>query len=526
STKICEAVVKCYKATYKKMPKETLAVVDSLGYCYAPPPDVNLQVSIGGTKQVKGITDYIPKIYDYLVAIVSIVAIVMLMVGGLQYLTAGGNQQAVTKAKERILGAIVGLFLVLGAYTVLNTINPNLTKLSLPPIKMIRADPLTDEKGECPADSPQKTGQKTAGIQCNNICDCRMGESCIEIEKNVAVEILEYMVGGSVSLMSFGVPGAAGVATTGGKYILKGSYAILSKIAKKLTIYVLKNPIKTAAGVGAYMVLKEVGVMGSGGTEIKSVDNGACIEVAQKSVAAGDWCAQNSNCITGKCIDSYTKKERPDIPGKIADGYGLCSGGGVGSPCISDDECKKGKTGKPAVCIDNSNGKDVKRCTDFEIDSPCDPGLAEEVVKEGGCWRDFDKPAKCIDVFLGTPGAASFLCKPAISGAIDSQTKCTTDSECGYTGKFGDWQCINNLCSKRDLGHNCYTDGSNPEPCQSGLTCGFSYVKEPNKLIKETGAFNSYAHNTDLLNAWQAAHGSTTICGKSENVIEPSQVTQ
>lgn len=106
-------------------------------FCYPKETPVNLQVPIGMLNQASSLTQYIPAVYNYLVAIVSIVAIVMIMVGGLRYLTAGGNPSAVTSAKETILGAVIGLFLTLGSYVILQTINPALVKLELPRIKMV-----------------------------------------------------------------------------------------------------------------------------------------------------------------------------------------------------------------------------------------------------------------------------------------------------------------------------------------------------------------------------------------------------
>lgn len=106
-------------------------------FCYPKEEAVNLQVPIGTLNKASSLTQYIPAVYNYLVAIVSIVAIVMIMAGGLRYLTAGGNPSAITSAKETILGAVIGLFLTFGSYTILQTINPALIKMELPRIKMV-----------------------------------------------------------------------------------------------------------------------------------------------------------------------------------------------------------------------------------------------------------------------------------------------------------------------------------------------------------------------------------------------------
>ncbi|MBU1180288.1 pilin [Patescibacteria group bacterium] len=348
STKICEAVVKCYKATYKKMPKETLAVVDSLGYCYAPPPDVNLQVSIGATNQVKGITDYIPKIYDYLVAIVSIVAIVMIMVGGLQYLTAGGNQQAVTKAKERILGAIVGLFLVLGAYTVLNTINPNLTKLSLPPIKMIRADALEGAQLSVGAECWTKRDKVACeasceGCKCQPLCETNL-EKVIKWTEiitigGIALGGVAPVVGGGGVLTSLKTAGAAG---------LKYSWAGI-KLAWKW-----KGTITTAAAAAAIW----------GAVTPDKGEMGVCFGTPNHSIYDWGACEEDISCQMGsKCINiSGVLQSGTTASGEQCALLKLCSSGKESTPCAPTNpycqpglQCLDTFLAKMGVCGDPKN---------------------------------------------------------------------------------------------------------------------------------------------------------------------------
>lgn len=80
------------------------------------------------------IGEYIAGIYKYAVGIVGILATVVLMWGGLIWLTAGGNAAHVTEAKTWIGASITGLVLVLCSYMILYEINPDLTRFS--PIRM------------------------------------------------------------------------------------------------------------------------------------------------------------------------------------------------------------------------------------------------------------------------------------------------------------------------------------------------------------------------------------------------------
>jgi hypothetical protein len=76
------------------------------------------------------LAQYIGAIYTYVTGAAGVVAGVMLIVGGFQYMTAGGDASRAGAAKTRIVDATVGLFLVLGSYMILATVNPTLVELS------------------------------------------------------------------------------------------------------------------------------------------------------------------------------------------------------------------------------------------------------------------------------------------------------------------------------------------------------------------------------------------------------------
>ena len=94
-----------------------------------------LQVPIGNQTEVKDIAEYIPLIFNYSMGFVGILAAVVLMFGGVMWLTAGGNQGQVGEAKEWIKAALTGLILALLSFLILNTINPDLIKMKMPTIE-------------------------------------------------------------------------------------------------------------------------------------------------------------------------------------------------------------------------------------------------------------------------------------------------------------------------------------------------------------------------------------------------------
>lgn len=64
---------------------------------------------------------------------VSILAMLMIIVGGVQYVLAGstGNPEKIGDAQSRIMMSIYGILLALSSWLILNTINPDLLKLEL-----------------------------------------------------------------------------------------------------------------------------------------------------------------------------------------------------------------------------------------------------------------------------------------------------------------------------------------------------------------------------------------------------------
>jgi hypothetical protein len=66
----------------------------------------------GGDDATSKFSNFIRRIVNLLSAIVGVVAVIMIIVGGLRYITSGGNDTSVTSAKNTILYAIIGLIIV------------------------------------------------------------------------------------------------------------------------------------------------------------------------------------------------------------------------------------------------------------------------------------------------------------------------------------------------------------------------------------------------------------------------------
>jgi len=94
----------------------------------------SLTVVINGqTKTIKNneaLGYCIVEIYKWSLGIAVILALIMIILSGYMYMTAGGDAQKVTVAKEMFAGAFIGLIILFAAVVILRTINPDLVNFS------------------------------------------------------------------------------------------------------------------------------------------------------------------------------------------------------------------------------------------------------------------------------------------------------------------------------------------------------------------------------------------------------------
>ncbi len=106
----------------------------------AGPVEARLSVAIGGLTQTSNIAVYLGTIYNWGLTVVTILAVTMLVWGGVKYLTAGGDMSRTGSAKTTISNAVIGLILAFATYLILNTINPALLNFkSIEPAPITRA---------------------------------------------------------------------------------------------------------------------------------------------------------------------------------------------------------------------------------------------------------------------------------------------------------------------------------------------------------------------------------------------------
>lgn len=110
------------------------------------------------------LADYIQGIYQYGLTTISILAVITLMIGGIIWITAAGNQEKVGEAKKWISGSLFGVLIAFTSYLILDFVNPALTELSPIKISYLENVPL----GEIELDSKFPD-------QINDTSDCPSG---------------------------------------------------------------------------------------------------------------------------------------------------------------------------------------------------------------------------------------------------------------------------------------------------------------------------------------------------------------
>ena len=80
--------------------------------CYT----TNLEDPTGGTE----LMDIVKNIFNVVIGIVGLIAVVMIVIGGISYTTSAGDSGKVKKAKDTILYGIVGLVISLLAFAIVN----------------------------------------------------------------------------------------------------------------------------------------------------------------------------------------------------------------------------------------------------------------------------------------------------------------------------------------------------------------------------------------------------------------------
>ncbi len=107
--------------------KKIIAFVLTLlgaGLLVAPALAANIDLGVNygtytglGTKDVRAT---IASIIQVALGLLGIVAVVIILIGGFEWMTAGGQEEKTKEAKNRIFAGVIGLAIILSAYAIAN----------------------------------------------------------------------------------------------------------------------------------------------------------------------------------------------------------------------------------------------------------------------------------------------------------------------------------------------------------------------------------------------------------------------
>lgn len=124
--------------------KKPVPVIKIPGLSFLDPTKENLVTTESDGKiyiNIPYLGQYIAATYRYGMIFMSIVAVVILIRAGFMWMMSGGGDKG--HAMEKITGAILGLCLAAGSYTILYFINPELVRISSLRVLFIQEAPLT-----------------------------------------------------------------------------------------------------------------------------------------------------------------------------------------------------------------------------------------------------------------------------------------------------------------------------------------------------------------------------------------------
>lgn len=81
---------------------------------------LSIDIGLGDTLGLgsSDLQETVIRIVQWALGLLALVAVIMIIVGGFQWMTAGGNEEKVDKAKKLISAAVIGLIIVLLAWAI------------------------------------------------------------------------------------------------------------------------------------------------------------------------------------------------------------------------------------------------------------------------------------------------------------------------------------------------------------------------------------------------------------------------
>lgn len=439
---------------------------NDVGFCSAA-GTTNTEIKFGTTSSFKNIGEFIQIIYKYVVWAAGILAVVVIMIAGFQWLTSGGNAETITGARKKIGNALMGLFLAVCSYLLLSQISPYLVNLRLPQVWMV---------------NPQPIVAMSVGAFC--LTEGELKQACEKLGKPGEYGCRPFHTEGAGLIFSdMFMWGVVLVIDPTGGAVLKGGAKVgewvLEKagaVGKKYVSYFFKSPAKKLAEDVATLFGKDSAKVAQMApqqlemfvsNEIKKDAGGILLKQFREKVTqtiavgrstlslglkggAGAYGAYSAGAFISKKLYNLLKNNEDGDPGicstsnKLPNGQmcnaempadcasgkcvnfdffggwikglklGICSDGSVGMPCVTSIDCN----GADTKCINDSctDGSAGSTC---ESDSDCKNDLKCQQI--GSDWTRHE----CLSEGVGGLGGFCKLAsKPGEAGSCDEGLKC------------------------------------------------------------------------------------------------------
>ncbi len=455
--------------------------------------------------KIPWLAKYVGNAYRYGVVIGSILAVMMIMIGGVMYLVGGLNPAMISRGKEYIVGAVTGLILLLGSYVLLNTINPNL--INLQPIEVEYVKETLMAPGIC--ENIFQSAEWNAKLEVVNYPTDPMVETCGKAPFDIKFKAGqgEGVALATTSCVGMRCPPKKACIDEGAGFICKDGF-----IWGGLTLY--------AHGLGDIFGTEAIGTFSAGpaGTAIGYIDYIKLYESDSGVMSTDDSIGETT--YKGPPQVSYAiKKTDPNqtfteelyylqmeindastVAPTIDDTYYIDKKGnpiGVQGDLCCTYECDSTKPGWAKVTsgCDAITGDDLTNNTPIQIDIDTNKmyckgvPLQEATISEYDIYDEFGnvtgkgrttyEVSLCHGVFKGKgePGDSCTTNTDCASGdcereGSDLRCECNQDADCKPTEtcqtSWGDWnQCV----SHKHVGAKCTADSDCVKPGESYAAC-------------------------------------------------------
>jgi hypothetical protein len=90
---------------------------------FAAAPTISPVDSLGGNT----LSGILTKVLNIILGLTGLVAVIFLIIGGVKYITSGGNDKSVAAAKNTIMYAVIGIIVIFLAYVIVKVIANTIT---------------------------------------------------------------------------------------------------------------------------------------------------------------------------------------------------------------------------------------------------------------------------------------------------------------------------------------------------------------------------------------------------------------